>query len=337
MAASLRGFVPVQVRLRGKDSGVTWMDAASMRLSEAFFAQTLRRLASERNCTRVVTDLDAVFELAEQLSNCEPDGFIFHTSRCGSTLVCNALNSVAMTTVLAEAAPVSETLAPYIPPSIWPFPPEAWEMNRDRLVWAMITVFGQLRASPTARFYVKFNSWNMLALHILKAVWPNVKRVLLYRDPVETLVSNLRKQPSWLRLKARPKRASALFGFAPEDISAMSLEEFGARVVAQYYSHAAAVSDVGSLLMDYRKLNASGLRQILDFLGVSEPELKESSIERVLRVYSKDPSRLRPFFDDSAEKQSSASVALRRAIDTWTTESFGRLAGKTSALQNEPG
>jgi hypothetical protein len=328
--ANLKGFVPIHLRLRRENSEVTWIDASNMRPLEPFFVQTVRRVTTAQNCAAVVTDLDAVVELSEQLSNCEPDGFIFHTSRCGSTLLCNALKSVALTTIVAEAQPISETLAPYAPTSIRPFPPETWKSSRDRLVWAMTTVFGQLRASPTARFYIKFNSWNTLALHIVKAVWPNVKWVFLYRDPIEILVSNLRKRPSWLHQKALPERASAFFGFAPEHISAMSVEEFGARVIARYYSHAAVMADERSLLMDYKRLNADGLRQILDFFGVSRDELQDSSINRVLRVYSKDKVRLRPFFDDSEEKQSSASVTLRQAVDRWAMGAFARLNGMTT-------
>ena len=265
MPASLKGFVPIHLRLRRENSEVTWVDASNMRPSEPFFAQTVQRITAERKCATIVTDLGAVVELSEQLSNCEPDGFIFHASRCGSTLVCNALKSVPLTTIVAEAQPISATLAPYAPASIWPFPLETWERSRDRLVWAMTTALGQLRASPTARFYVKFNSWNTLALHIVKAVWPNVKWVFLYRDPIEILVSNLRKKPSWLRNQAFPNRASARFGFAPEHVSAMSIEEFGAKVIARYYSNAIAMANERSLFMDYKALNADGLRQILTF------------------------------------------------------------------------
>ena len=331
MPASLKGFVPVHLRLRRQNSEVTWIDASTMRLSEPFFVQTLQRVTAERKCARVVTDLDAVIELSEQLTNCEPNGFIFHTSRCGSTLVCNALKSVPLTTIESEAQPISATLTPYAPASIWPIQIETWERSRDRLVRAMTTVFGQLRASPTARFYIKFNSWNTLALHIVKAVWPNVKWVFLYRDPIEILVSNLRKKPSWLQQKAFPKRASVLFGFSPEHVSAMSVEEFGAKVIARYYSDAIAMANERSLLMDYKTLNADGLRQILKFFGVSRHELENSGIEGVLRVYSKDKDRLRPFFDDSDEKQSSASVTLRQAVDRWAMGDFARLTQMTTA------
>lgn len=326
MTASLNGFVPIHLRLRHENPEVTWIDASKMQLSEPFFDQTIQRVITEHKCARVVTDVQAVFELSEQLSNCEPDGFIFHASRCGSTLVCNALKSVPFTTVVAEAQPISEMLAPYGPADIWPFPPETWERRRDHLVWAMIAVFGQLRASPTARFYVKFNSWNTLALHIVKAAWPNVKWVFLYRDPIEILVSNLRKSPSWLKQRNRPQRASAFFGYAPEHIRAMSVEEFGARVIARYYSNAVAMADEHSLLMDYKRLNTDGIRQILDFFGVNRNEWEVSSIDRVLRVYSKDKHGLELFFDDSEEKQLSASPALRRAVNRWANGALAALS-----------
>jgi hypothetical protein len=329
--ASLKGFVPIHLRLRRENSEVIWIDASNMRLSEPFFVQTLQRVTAERKCARVVTDLDAVIELAEQLPNREPDGFIFHTSRCGSTLVCNALKCLTLTTIVAEAQPISATLAPYAPSSIWPFPPETWARRRDRLVWAMAIVFGQLRVSPAGRFYIKFNSWNTLALHIVKAVWPSVKWVFLYRDPIETLVSNLRKRPSWLQQKSFPERTLAFFGFAPKHVSAMSVEEFGARVIARYYSNAATMSDERSLLMDYKKLNRDGLRQILEFFGISRHELEDSTIDAVLRVYSTDKNRLRPFFHDSEEKQSSASVTLRQAVDRWAKGDFERLSRMTKA------
>jgi hypothetical protein len=334
VTVGLKGFIPMRVRLRGKDSDVVWIDASSMRLSEPFFYQTLKRVIAQRKCETAVTGLAAVLELSEQLPNREPDGFIFHASRCGSTLVCNTLKSIALSTVVAEAQPISATLAPYTP-GVWPFPPETWLTNRDRLVWAMTRIFSQLRPSPTARFYIKFNSWNTLALHTVKTVWPNVKWVFVYRDPIEILVSNLRKKPSWLNFQAAPERASAHFGFTPEHVSAMSVEEFGARVIAQYYSNAAAMADERSLFLEYKNLNADGLRQILNFLGVKRDEFQDSSIDSILGVYAKDKHGRTAFFDDSEEKQSSASVALRQAVDQWAKVAFERLA-KTQRRGRDP-
>lgn len=69
-----------------------------------------------------------------------------------------------------------------------------------------------------------------------------------------------------------------------------------------------------------------GLRQILNFLGASRDELEDSAIEEILRFYSKDKHRLKPFVDDSNEKQSFASVALRRAVNRWSMEAFEQLA-----------
>ena len=188
-----------------------------------------------------------------------------------------------------------------------------------------------MRTNTRARLFIKLNSWNTLALHIVRALWPNVKWIFLYRDPIEILVSNLRSKPSWLEQRTSSRRASAFFGFTPKDVEAMSVEEFGARVVAKYYSNAAAMADEHGLLMDYRQLNANGLRQILMFFGVSRDELEDSKIEEVLSFYSKDEDRLRPFIEDSDEKQSSASVALRLAVDKWATGAFEYLAAVATA------
>lgn len=322
MPAGLKGFIPTQVSLRGKNLEISWIDASDINLTEPFFEQTHRRLISEGKRARIVTDLKAVFELSEQLPSCQPDGFIFHTSRCGSTLVCNALKSLPLTAVVAEAQPISASLVPYVPERIQSFAPETWEISRDRLVSAMITVFGQIRASAAARLYIKLNSWNTLALHIIRSLWPNVKWVFLYRDPIEILVSNVRNKPSWLEQRTSSRRASAFFGFTPKEVEAMSVEEFGARVLGKYFSNAADMANDHGLLMNYRQLNANGLRQILTFLGVSRDELEGSKIEEVLGFYSKDKDRLKPFTNDSDEKQSSASVALRRAVDEWSAGAF---------------
>ena len=88
-----------------------WIDASTVRLSEPFFYQSLQRVIAQRKCETAVTGLGAVLELSEQLPNCEPDGFIFHASRCGfDARLGNTLKSIALSTVCSRSSALFRNL-----------------------------------------------------------------------------------------------------------------------------------------------------------------------------------------------------------------------------------
>ena len=81
---------------------VRWIDARGLRLDEPFFAQTVNSLRDgERPPLECETELSAL-ERAAGSRSVMPSGIIVHVTRCGSTLLTNALRAAEHSVVLSE-------------------------------------------------------------------------------------------------------------------------------------------------------------------------------------------------------------------------------------------
>jgi len=101
-------------------------------------------------------------------NNGTPQGFIFHESRCGSTLAANAFAVVEGTRVFSESAPPRGALNTNDP-------------NAMKDVLYMMSRF-----APT---YFKFQSVVSFSVQEITAVYPEVPWIFVYRDPVHVMVS----------------------------------------------------------------------------------------------------------------------------------------------------
>ena len=108
-AAGLRGWTPVRVWGEGSASTVEWavIDGA---FTEPFFEETLGSVMTEPFAAafRRVTPIAALADPDVEAAAARPTGLIFHTSRCGSTLVAPALASLAGKLVLVRALKVGD-------------------------------------------------------------------------------------------------------------------------------------------------------------------------------------------------------------------------------------
>ena len=106
------GFLPVDAVVVDGRPGLQWMDMSGVSLAEPFFQQTVERLRADGR-RELFTEFDVLLELEKQLDSVQPTGFIFHSSRCGSTLVANACrainNSLSLTRSISGIRPGSTT------------------------------------------------------------------------------------------------------------------------------------------------------------------------------------------------------------------------------------
>lgn len=129
---------------------------------------------------------------AEQLPELpDPAGFIFHVSRCGSTLVSGCLAQLENCSVLSESRLLTEILL-------------AKNMHRDQKKSLLrLCLYLQGRSSlAQPHVIVKWNAWDIFYWELIRELWPQVPVLLLVRDPVEVLASHV-------------KSAGMHMGFAP--------------------------------------------------------------------------------------------------------------------------
>jgi hypothetical protein len=102
------GWLPVRARWRDHELIVDWAYLGARRLLEPFFEESVL-LCLTKPFNRFFdysTPIDALAGWLKQHPDLPPTGFIFHMSRCGSTLVSQMLAAIPRNVVVSEASPI---------------------------------------------------------------------------------------------------------------------------------------------------------------------------------------------------------------------------------------
>ena len=303
---------------------VKWMDFGPERPVEPFFAQTIKRLRSgAAQAPECTTDLSTLIAAGEALKPIVPAGLIFHVSRCGSTLVANAMRANPDVTVLSEAWPIELFFRPdYMARA--PFIPEAMEDMRRILVGCVANYYGGLAGTERGALVIKFHAADLTQFSLIRSVWPCVPAVIVIRDPVEIIVSNLAKPAPWVTWRTQPELAQKVFSWKDIDTTRLSVEEYCARALGRLFEIAGSSLDATCRLVDYEKLDRNMIGRIAEFFGLSLTTQGEMP-DQLFSQWSKDPEGVRTFEPDSSRKRAEASDALRGAVRDWALNGYERL------------
>jgi hypothetical protein len=317
----LRSWLPVDAVVRQGCPGIEWMDMAGVVFAEPFFHQTVARVRKEREpAPPLFTDLEDLIRVEKVLDSLPPSGFIFHSSRCGSTLVANSLKSLKDSLVIAEAPVLDKLISRFFT-----------DMDETGTKEALYSVFlrcavsalGQRRLGNERHYFIKFASTSILQFARIRRIWPRVPVLFLYRDPIEVMVSNLQNIPEWMTIESNPKTSAAVVGVRQTDLAFLSPEEFCARALGRFYSAAASGLDENALLCNYDELSPEMLLRLARFFRVSVSSEEAEAIMQTARLYSKDPSR--SFRGDGQLKRAKASVRVREMAGEWALSPYQHL------------
>jgi hypothetical protein len=226
---SLRNWFPVA--LQGRE--IVWRHVQD-RFSASFFADTLQQQnPSQRYLCR--TGFDWLKRLEPGLM---PSAFIFHTSRCGSTLLTQLLSTLSCCIVMSEPPVINAFL------HMHQAEPESsgGSANLRQLILAL----GQQRSLEETHFFIKLDSWHTQFLPIFRAAFPDTPCWFLYREPEAVLASHRRQRG--------PQMVPGMIAsLAAETLEAGDLDGYCAKVLAGFFE--AALANVEHLqLINYRQL-----------------------------------------------------------------------------------
>jgi hypothetical protein len=233
--------------------------------------------------------------LSEAEHSVPPAGFIFHMSRCGSTLVAQMIAALPDSVVLSEPPPLDAILQMCRHD-------EAMSVDALR---AMIAALGRRKHSKTP-YVLKLDAWHVLALPLFRRAFPDVPWVFLYRDPVEVMVSQMRERgmqmvPAFV--------APGVFGIEAD----VPDEDYCARVLAAMCRAGVEHSGLGGgLVINYDQLPEAVEDVILPHFGI---RVDESGLARMRLAARKDAKQpYQEFTSDSADKQDQADEHLRALV-----------------------
>ncbi|HLP02942.1 MAG TPA: hypothetical protein VK163_13015 [Opitutaceae bacterium] len=312
------GWVPFHVVRGAPEFAVLWTWLGAERFRDPFFDQTVSSAFNHPLplLLQRATSLEQLVELAERAPDRPPSAFIFHVSRCGSTLVAQMFARLERLFVLSEARPLTVALEdPRLSPG-----------DRRRAFRALIRLYGC--AANSAGYIVKLDARNLLTWHEIAEAYPGVPRLVLHRDPVEVLVSNLSNQQASL---TPGQIEPAQLGPPPRALTGP--EDYAAFVLSRFYAAAVeAAAAPCSLTLDYRALPRAVETLVVPHFGLRLGAAEVEAMTAATGIYSKDASRSAPFVADSAAKHAEADAATRALAAEWLAPHYGKLRALSAAV-----
>lgn len=331
------GWLPIRIYADAQGDQVDWLRIGKQLLPGPFFAEDIQQLIGTQpfhQLFRRQTPLATLLEWgeaprgeaprgAEPGRASAPAGLIFHGSRCGSTLAVRLLQEEAGTAVLSEPTVLNRILQGLAQDH------PAQRAHRLRVVRALVAAW--TRTWPDRRLFIKLDAADSAHLEDLAALWPGVPACFMYRDPVETLVSQTRQRA--------PFTLAGIFGYNPlgmpiEDAVRLPGNEYCARVLGITLQRGAKGCAAGYARPLRYQPDSTRLRQQLATLfGLSARAAGEGAYAR----HAKYPGQM--FSDDRAAKQAAADDELRTLAARWmqpAVDQLDALAGLSPAAPSIP-
>ncbi|HEY8918633.1 MAG TPA: hypothetical protein VIM87_19450 [Chitinophaga sp.] len=187
-ASLILNWIPFQLSyINSNEWTVKWLDLGNERMIKPFFDETIqvcRIKQRQRSRLESLSNADFLAEACKDLASLEPTAFIFHVSRCGSTLLSQAFSAPEENIVVAEAPLLDEILrADEKQPGLGTATRETWFR-------AALKLMGQQRNYKESSYIIKLDSWHIHFYHLLREWFPQTPFFFLYRKPDEVIASH---------------------------------------------------------------------------------------------------------------------------------------------------
>lgn len=189
--STLINWIPYKLSYQDNDWQVLWLDLQEKHIEEPFFDETIqlcRLRMKERSEYVPASSLDFLIEAAKDINSIAPGAFIFHVSRCGSTLLSQALATDETNIVYPEAPLIDEILRMQEQdPAITAEQQELWFKSA-------IALMGQKRKAGYEQLFIKLDSWHIHFYPLLRKWYPDTPFFFLSREPNAIIASHQRKR-----------------------------------------------------------------------------------------------------------------------------------------------
>ena len=276
------GWLPIQVAPIHGELCVDWGYFGRHVLREPFFEDSIRTILCRpfSRLARHRTRLNDLPACLAQLPVQRPSGFIFHMSRCGSTLAAQMLAADPRNVVISEAAPLDTMVG--LGHAVAGLPPEA----HVQLIRDIVGALGHRRDAAHTRLFVKLDSWHALALPLFRRAFPDVPWVFFYREPSDVLASQVLERGIQTVPEYMPP---AIFGLTDDDREPS--DAYCARVLARTCEAALAAHGAGGgLLVNYREMPDALFTRILPHFGIVPDAQARAAMTAAAQFDAKTPA-----------------------------------------------
>lgn len=311
----LAEWMPFSLRWERSGPVLDWRRMGGRRFVEPLFDQSIHKHQQEIPGANRTTPAETLLARMAMLPERPPTGFIFHASRCGSTLVAQMLASLPRNIVLSEPAILDSVLHPTTCGRL------ATDAEQAQLFRAVVAALGRPRHRKEQQCFVKFSSRAISKMPLIQRIFPDVPWIFLYREPQEIMGAYLRFPAD--RLPPGIADAGLIEG-DPAELAGMRPEEFWAHVLAARFSDALRFYQPGKvLLMNYTQLPEAVCGPMLKFFAATCSPEDIECMRGAATFNAKVPSRT--FQNDNDQKRGKVSANVRTLVDSLVMPHYRKL------------
>ncbi|MBS1157649.1 MAG: hypothetical protein H6R15_68 [Proteobacteria bacterium] len=312
-----RGWIPAWISWNGAEPSVEWCYTGGAHLSASFFEQSVTEYLRHpfNRLFRRRTGLATMAAFEDTADAARPAGFIFHMSRCGSTLLTRMLAALPQIMALSEPGPVESLLHAHLR--------HGAISAEQRVLWfrRLVGGFARHQVRDERHLFIKFDCWSLNELPIIQAAFPDVPCLFLYRDPIEVLVSHQR-QPG--RQMMPGALEPELFGMDLNTAIALPILDYRVRVLASLCQTALTRARENQLyLLHYNELPAALPLLMTNLFEIRTSDADNDLLAEAARIDAKNPQA--QFAPDSRAKRAEASAELAATVETELSSIYGQL------------
>ncbi|NWD77544.1 sulfotransferase family protein [Pseudomonas gingeri] len=293
----LKDWLPIRVWREDAHWRVDWCWFGEHRLDQPFFADSVEEALKLpfNQAFRRETPLAVLSEW--QVPAVAPSAFIYHASRCGSTLLGQMLAQLDSHIVLSEPPPLDRLLRDDLDPQ-----------ERRAALQGLLAAYGQRRCGSEQALVIKLDAWNIGELPLLRECFPETPWLFLYRDPLEIAVSHLRR--AGLHMVPGMIGHSVLDTPGQDDSREDYIASRLGRLLQKGWEHCVAF---GGFPVNYNELPGAFEGHLGEFFGLDAGQRDQGF--SVVRQHAKQPDQM--FVADSEDKQREASEQLKERVALW--------------------
>jgi hypothetical protein len=308
---ALKNWIPIKLLDEPNNDFCRWLYIGNKNFTEPFFDETIsvcRSLPENGHLKRSVSSIDILPEWANNIDAIKPTAFIFHVSRCGSTLIAQLLGMQPQNIVLSEV-PFFDDLLRY------GFKTKTMK-NVLLQLEAAITFYGAKRSDDYENLFIKSDSWHVHFYEALRVLYPTVPIFLLYRRPDEVLRSQQNKRG----MQAIPNLLEAyIFGFDKDIISHKPLDEYMAMVLKTYFEKFVDIvqKDANAYAVNYNEGAIEIVEKIANITGIKFTDVQIAAMKDRASFHGKFPEQVfsEPKLEDAIPAYLEKSFVLYQQME----------------------
>lgn len=190
MDFNLRYWLPYELKFENGAWQCLWIFVGNHHFNEPFFDETITLLKAKKGSSRFIscTSLHFLLALETPLKTITPQSFIFHVSRCGSTLLSQALSTEKSHIVVPEAPIFDQILR------MQEQDKNLSEIEVEKIFKKVVEWYGQDRTNAYQRYFIKLDSWHIHFYERLRNWFPETPFYFLTREPHAIITSHIKRR-----------------------------------------------------------------------------------------------------------------------------------------------